>query len=87
MGAKMLQGRSTGVVLKFIGTFGENQEEKVCRIIIFFLLSRVSYNSHRICLWRSYGTGRSCLFPRFCSQRHRETLSFLVASYIIIIKK
>ena len=41
MGAKMLQGRSTGVLLKFIGTFGENEEEKVCRNT-FFLLSRVS---------------------------------------------
>ena len=39
MGAKMLQGRSTGVLLKLIGTFGENQKEKVCRNT-FFLLSQ-----------------------------------------------
>lgn len=37
MGAKMLQGRSTGVLLKFIGTFGENQEEKVCRNTFCFV--------------------------------------------------
>ena len=36
MGAKMLQGRSTGVVLKFIGTFGENPEEKVRQNTFFF---------------------------------------------------